>query len=520
MKDLETQVDELQKASQATNHENTKLRSQVDRMTNELKQYKQKISLLTNPKALPKEKVPFGASAVGNLNDVNFQFNFPKFGNLPGPQMKPQRSTSQPISPQQQQQQQAPSPQKSQSSTKSPNSWQQTSDAQFKEDLAKFSGVFTPSMASSITNGSRASLDSANFSVGGATSSPSASSHSNAGPSSSCGTSPEPFTQSPMGSKPIETMTTIGEEHPSLPAEPFAQFANIDFNSNSNFDWLAQQNTTGSFDPQLFGDYRESQDNVLANPSFDDFFNDSLDTDFFTPYNMAPPANFGPYSKPQEPEHKPNLMEKIEAQKNDYDEGLQMKKDSMNCNQIWYASRAKPDRSCILTSLGNDYKNVPRLRTASSISTVSAPNSPRRPSALVMALSSVKPTSTAFSRSTWARTHPRTVSRPSLASRSTAMSSLTVSACRRLFNSLVHYEFYLHSHLWRMGNVLLRLQHWLGSDGATKEDTHKTSQRRLGVVKGPIGRCHSPLASTRRVKLKVWDASLEFLFSFTVIMKT
>jgi len=336
LKDLETQVEELQKASQATNHENAKLRAQVDRMTNELKQYKQKVSLLTNPKALPKEKVPFGASAVGNLNDVNFQFNFPKFGTLPGPQMsKPQRSASQPISPSQQQQ--AVSPQKSQQDTKSPNMWQQTSDAQFKEDLAKFSGVFTPSMASSVTNNSRGSLDSANYSVGGATSSPSASSHSNGGPSSSCGTSPEPFTQSPMGSKPIETMTTIGEEQPSHSTEPFAQFANIDFNSNSNFDWLAQQNNSGSFDPQLFGDYREPQENILSNPSFDDFFNDSLDTDFFTPYNMAPTSNFGSLNNGQQHQEpaKPSLMDKIEAQKNDYDEGLVAKKDSMNCNQIW-----------------------------------------------------------------------------------------------------------------------------------------------------------------------------------------
>lgn len=335
LKDLETQVEELQKASQATNHENTKLRSQVDRMESQIKQYKQMI--LANPKALPKEKVPFGASAVGNLNDVNFQFNFPKFGNLPGPQMsKPQRSVSQPISPPQKQQQQYGSPQKNQQDTKSPNTWHQPSDAQFKEDLAKFSGIFTPSMASSVTNGSRGSLDSANYSVGGATSSPSASSHSNVGPSSSCGTSPEPFTQSPIGSKPIETMTTIGEENSTISTEPFAQFANIDFNSNSNFDWLAQQNSTGSFDPQLFGDYREPQENVLSNPSFDDFFNDSLDTDFFTPYNVAPASNFGQYNKPQESAHKPNLMEKIEAQKNDYDEGLQMKKDNMNCTQIWY----------------------------------------------------------------------------------------------------------------------------------------------------------------------------------------
>jgi AP-1-like transcription factor len=68
-----------------------------------------------------------------------------------------------------------------------------------------------------VTNNSRTSFDS-HLSLGGGTnsSSPSASTTSNMGPSSSAGTSPEPFTQSPMGFKPVDTMTTIGEEQPSV----------------------------------------------------------------------------------------------------------------------------------------------------------------------------------------------------------------------------------------------------------------------------------------------------------------
>lgn len=342
MKDLETKVEELEKASEATNHENTKLRTQVERMTAELKQYKQKISVMSSSsKALPREKVPFGNAAVSNLSDVNFQFEFPKFGMLPGPpSSKPQRSTSQPISPLQSMQ--APSPAQSQGNdNKSPQQARQTlSDAQFKDELAKFSSIFTPSMASSTANGSRASLDSANMSMGNS-SSPSASSHSNMGASSSCGTSPEPFTQSPMGFKPVDTMTTIGEEQSSLSAnEPgFAQFANVDL-SNTNFDWLAQQNG-GQFDPQLFGGYREPQENILSNPTFDDFFNDALDADFFTPYNTAPSPNLV---------KKGNLIDEIDAKKND-DSPSYVKAPNMNCTQIWYGPFS-PSHTCddILTT--------------------------------------------------------------------------------------------------------------------------------------------------------------------------
>ncbi|KAJ4259778.1 DNA-binding transcription factor yap1 [Fusarium torreyae] len=328
LKDLETKVEELEKASQAANHENGLLRAQVERMTSELNQYKQKVSVMSTSKALPREKVPFGSAAVSNLGDVNFQFEFPKFGMLPGPPVsKPQGSGSSPTSPNQQKAT-YPSPTNS-------NSNKQSSQ-QFKDDLAKFSGVFSPSMSSSATNPSRASIDSANYSVnGGTSSSPSASSHSNTGPSSSCGTSPEPFNQSPMGFKPVDTMTTIGEEQTHQ--NTGNQFSNIDL-SSTNFDWLAQQNG-GQFDPQLFGDYREPQDNVLANPSFDDFFNDALDGDFFTPYNMAPTS---PNSK-MNAQHKkaPNLIDQIDAQKDSCDDEP-LKKQNMNCNQLWEKLQACP----------------------------------------------------------------------------------------------------------------------------------------------------------------------------------
>lgn len=316
LKDLETKVEELEKASEAANHENGLLRAQVERMTSELSQYKQRMALAVQNKTIQRDTSAFNPAIANGLNDVNFQFEFPKFGSLPGPPSK--SSPSQAISPGQ-----AASPNQSVAESKaSPASQTAAKAAKFKEDLAQFSNIFTPSMGTSATNGSRGSLDSANFSISGATSSPSASSNSNAGPSSSCGTSPEPFTQSPMGFKPLDTMSTIGEEQPSIAStqQPFAQFTNIDAGT-VGLDWLSQQNG-GQFDPQLFGDYREPQANILANPSFDEFFNDAVDIDFFTPYNMAPTPNAP----------KKNLIAEIDAKQNS-DETTEKTK---NCNDIWY----------------------------------------------------------------------------------------------------------------------------------------------------------------------------------------
>ncbi|KAK5995026.1 AP-1-like transcription factor napA [Cladobotryum mycophilum] len=342
LKDLETKVDELEKASEAANHENSMLRAQVEHITAELNHYKQRITLASNkPASRAAKVVPCGSAAVSNLNDVNFQFEFPKFGSLPGPPAnKTQRSSSQPISPQSNH---TPSP----SSKPGNDKKSQTAiNSQFKEDLAKFSGLYTPSMSSSAAGGSRASVDSTSFSLNGAISSPSASSHSNAGPSSSCGTSPEPFTQSPMGFKPVDTLTTIGEEQPSVSTteQPFSQFSNLEF-GNNNLDWLVQQNG-GQFDPQLFGDYREPQENILTNSSFDDLFNDSVDPDFITPYNMAPsPAQT----------KKTNLIDEIDAQQSSQDDEAS-KQDNMSCNQLWYtpSDSSTTTANCVLTDSARD----------------------------------------------------------------------------------------------------------------------------------------------------------------------
>jgi AP-1-like transcription factor len=222
LKDLETKVEELEKASEATNHENGLLRAQVERITTELNEYKQKVSLMTNPRTMPPQKHlgGFGPAAVNNLSDVNFQFEFPKFGMLPGGLANKNVRLSASLSPPSLGMDSSPISPSNQGSTRSSLSQRVESplDTQGKDDLAKFSGIFSPPLTTNIvTNASRASLDSGHFSAGPtATSSPSASSNSNMGPSSSCGTSPEPFTQSPKGFKPVDTMTTIGEEQPSL----------------------------------------------------------------------------------------------------------------------------------------------------------------------------------------------------------------------------------------------------------------------------------------------------------------
>ncbi len=101
---------------------------------------------------------------------------------------------------------------------------------------------------------------------------------------------------------------------------------NIDF---GNLDWLSHQNG-GRFDPQLFGEYREPQNNVLANATFDDnFFNDAFDVDFTVPYNVAP--------SPKPP--KKNICDEIDARKEHDDvPAANINSKLLTCNNIWYAA--------------------------------------------------------------------------------------------------------------------------------------------------------------------------------------
>jgi AP-1-like factor len=166
--------------------------------------------------------------------------------------------------------------------------------------------------------------------------------------------------QSPVYNKPLDsTLTTIGEEHsattatgggeltfcdklnmacgnpnnpiPRTMSEPGANAGNFEtpsFDING-IDWFAQQNNN-QFDPQLFGDYREPQENILSSEPFGDtFFTDAFALDFTSPFNMAP--------SPVPP--KKDLVAQIDEKQNEDDEVVPGEDTTqmLSCNTIWYA---------------------------------------------------------------------------------------------------------------------------------------------------------------------------------------
>lgn len=335
VKDLEQKVEELEALSKNTSTENTNLRAEVDRLTLELQQYKKRLSLVASSRPQPagaSRSTTFGHPMVHNINDVNFQFEFPRFGSLPGPPVGKDATVTTGRSPSFSQ---TPSLTNTPSNQGSPNDGCRDNaptnsstglNTQAKEDLAKLSGIFSPPLTNTnVANASRGSVDS-NFGIGGgaSSSSPSASSTSHQGPNSSCGTSPEPYTQSPMGFKLVDTLTTIGEESttPMNSNQDFGQFSSI---SMSDIDWLAQANNF-QFDPQLFGDYREPQEHILSTNGTlgDNFFNDAWDVDFTTPFNVP--------MSPVVP--KKDLLAEIDAAK-EADEPTEAKPELLTCNKIW-----------------------------------------------------------------------------------------------------------------------------------------------------------------------------------------
>lgn len=143
----------------------------------------------------------------------------------------------------------------------------------------------------------------------------------------------------------------------------------------NGIDWMAQQNG-GAFDPVLFGDYRDPQDNIINNNAFGDFFNDAFPSqDFGTPYNTgeAPP--------------KKDLMQEIEVQKNASPSELGPKenpKTAVTCD-LWFVPCAfvtvviRP-ADCSRT-LGIVSSRQRKCRAGRSTWTISARSSKRRPSA-------------------------------------------------------------------------------------------------------------------------------------------
>lgn len=80
------------------------------------------------------------------------------------------------------------------------------------------------------------------------------------------------------------------------------------------------------FDPQLFGGYREPQQNVLSNGFDDTFFTEAISMDFTTPYFAPSPA--APPKK--------DLMSQIDEEKNEDHTELSGDGQVLTCNKIWY----------------------------------------------------------------------------------------------------------------------------------------------------------------------------------------
>ena len=259
LKDLELKVSELEKASDATNHENGLLRAQVQRLQTELREYRKRLSLnSTGVSRSPPTTNSFSSYLTGNGTTANnFQFEFPRFGGLPGAHIldngplakttnKPsvsgapgapgapvrQNSNGRSISPRSSiNGSSANSPEKNanNTSTNGANGIQTTGSG-------NLNGLFSPSLLNgpsssspfdynipAKTQSNRGSTDSSatpsrafQFNSGSSSSnsdSPSASSISQyGGQNSSCGTSPEPSHNSPGAGKPNDNpLDTISE---------------------------------------------------------------------------------------------------------------------------------------------------------------------------------------------------------------------------------------------------------------------------------------------------------------------
>jgi len=381
LKDLETKVEDLEKASESATHENGLLRAQVERLQVELKEYRKRLSWISSNglnRSQPVTQNQNRKSATNNQND--FQFEFPKFGDLPpmpatnlfnnasatkqqatantrsasngtsnSPSMVQTNGARRSNSAASQQNQPARFGSLSQSPMSNAYSASPQPQNQQKDQgsVDSLSGLFSPSILEASRHSSlggyfpqttfntnsqptRRSLDGgAMVNVSGVYSNSSISNSDSPGSSiesqnaiSSIGTSPEPSLNSPANKLTEFNLNPITEEN-QLPFGGYA--ADTGFDTNG-INWLAQQNNNG-FDPILFGDYRETQDNVLAQ-DFGSFFNDA----YPLPDLGSPLHNYNDVTA--EPPAKNDLMRQVSLAK-DAEEVVPNNDKPMTCNKIW-----------------------------------------------------------------------------------------------------------------------------------------------------------------------------------------
>jgi AP-1-like transcription factor len=365
----------------------------VQRLQTELREYRKRLSL--NSTGLNRSPPIAGgfSSLLGNSGSTtsNFQFDFPRFGGLPGAHIldngplsksASKSTTTAPAN--------GPARQNSNGRSLSPRSQASgsTSDSPDKNGTSistgaaqrsgSLNGFFNGFDNNSPNQATRGSTDSSGtpsrvfqFNSGSSThsDSPSASSTSQAGQNSSCDTSPEPSHQSP--SNPVDTIAdgyichgnTEGEitfceklnmacgnprnpvpramsksdvtPSPAPAKTPAADISGLDFFANQN---------GGQFDPSLFGDYRESQNAIVGDGDFTGgFFNDAFPT-----ADYGSPFHFG--DTPAIP--RPNPLEEIERLQDGDDEVVPGEDTTqmLNCHKIWYVLEVLVQYVILLTS--------------------------------------------------------------------------------------------------------------------------------------------------------------------------
>jgi AP-1-like factor len=384
LKDLETKVQELEKASDATNHENGLLRAQVQRLQMELREYRKRLSM--NSSGLGRTPpLAGGFSSMLNTNSGanNFSFEFPRFGSLPsaplldnGSLAKKTASVSSSVSGRQNSTGRAISPNSNanSSATNSPGPVGAGAKTQRSDSLNGFFGFSsnTPNMATARSNtvsstSSQSRVFQFNSSSSSHSDSPSNSSTSPTNQNSSCGTSPEPSHTSPK--QQADTITdgyvchgnsegevlfceklnmACGNPRNPMPRamsqsddkpSPAVLSAKSPTPAVSGIDYFANQNG-GQFDPTLFGEYRDTQSAIVGDGDFTGgFFNDAfLNTGYISPFH------FGDTPAVQ----KPNPLDEIERAQDgqDGDDEVVPGEDPnslLNCHKIWDKLSSRPD---------------------------------------------------------------------------------------------------------------------------------------------------------------------------------
>ncbi|KXG49526.1 bZIP transcription factor, bZIP-1 [Penicillium griseofulvum] len=365
LKDLEDSVERLQKTSDMTNQENGLLRAQVERLQVELREYRKRLSWMASGSgsgisAMSSNSIPSAHSkGAYGLQNNDFLFDFPKFGDLPGGHLfngqanKNDQSKSNDIS--------QPPGVLGRDSLNSPSS---RSNSLAQSNKSKYSG--TPNSATSAKapySGFKSSTTDNSTSENSPSSS--CDSHQSQMPSS-IGTSPEPSLNSPDGQHrelgPGDScgghVTTDGEKSfcaqlgmacgnikNPIPAVRDNRTKSISISSGQptpidgqaegedsqdlGIDWLAHQNG-GQFDPVLFGDWREPQDAVLSQ-DFGSFFNEA----FPLPDLGSPSHNLSEVATGTAPPKK-NLVAQIDS-KLEEDEVVPGEDQSqmLSCTKIW-----------------------------------------------------------------------------------------------------------------------------------------------------------------------------------------